>query len=89
MKKDIFLLCNDNYKILNLIYENQIVNKEETFCSLSQEQMAQKIGLGRMTVNIILKRLTEIGLLLPRTNKLKRYQLSERGYLVINTLNNL
>ena len=35
MTNDVLILFSDNYKVLNIIYENQITILNETYCPLS------------------------------------------------------
>ena len=57
------ILVNDYYKVLKILYDNQVTIKGETYCPLSQEEIAKELGVTRMTISNILKKLKENNLI--------------------------
>lgn len=49
MKQDTKELVNVSYKLLSLLYKNQITIRGETYCPLSQDDMAEMMNITRAT----------------------------------------
>ncbi len=59
MSKDILdLLLTDYYKILRVLYENQVnISNNEKFVPLTQIEVAEIIGVSKITMNSMFKEL--------------------------------
>ena len=51
------LLFSDYYKVLTILYDNQVTIGDETYCNFSQEELSKQMGCTRMTISNLLKKL--------------------------------
>ena len=56
IKQELESLINDNYKVLSLLYDNQITINGETYCNLTQVEMSNMLNVTRMTLSKKTKR---------------------------------
>ncbi len=78
------LFANDKYFILKLLKENQITIKDETYISLSQQEIADLAHKSKLKTNRILNELIEAGFL---TSTIRgKYYLTDKAYKAIDTL---
>ena len=70
---------NNDLRILKLISLNRRTVLGETYCSLSQLEMANVLGIAYATVNSGIKRLIDNELIEPREQKVRKYKLTEQG----------
>jgi Mn-dependent DtxR family transcriptional regulator len=52
-------LVNDSYRVLKVMYDNQVTIEKTKYCPLSQNDISKEIGVTKMTVCNIIKRLKE------------------------------
>lgn len=78
-------LVNDSYKLLELLYDNQITVLDETFVPIKQEQMAKELNITRSTVSSLLKKLKENGLI-EDYSKDKKYKITQQGIKCVKTI---
>ena len=90
MKKDVIIikqelesLINDNYKVLSLLYDNQITINGETYCNLTQVEMSNMLNVTRMTLSKKLKELKNNNLIVFEKQK---YVLTNRAIQIIETI---
>ena len=57
-------LFNDSYKVLKILYDNQVTINNETYCPLSQEAISKELGVTRVTIGNIMKRLKDKNLII-------------------------
>lgn len=69
----------NDINLLKLISLNRRTVLGETYCSLSQLEMANVLGITVGTVNSSIKRLIDDDLVEPRQQKVRRYKLTEQG----------
>lgn len=81
------MILNDSYRLLELLYNNQVNILNETFCPLTQEEMAKELGVTRVTINTNLKKLKEIGLI--ENYKNKKYKLTQKGSKCVKIIKKL
>ncbi len=74
MCKNINELFSDSYRVLEIIYKNQVTVGGKTYCPLSQEDIATELGTTRITVNGIIKKLKSNNLL---ETEFRKYILTE------------
>lgn len=89
MNKDVNFLLNDYFKILNIIYNNQITINDETYCNLSQNEIAILNGTARATVNIALNKLKDMDLIQYDIKQQKKYYLTQRALDILNIINRI
>lgn len=75
------LFANDRYTILKLLKENQITIKEETYASLSQQEIADLAHKSKLKTNKILNELIEAGFLASSIRG--KYSITESGQRVL------
>lgn len=85
MDKTMYFLINNYGKTLEAIYDNQVTIKNETYCPLTQVELAKLIGVSRNTMVVIIKKLYETELL-KEINNSKKYILTNKGNEVIKLL---
>ena len=73
-------------RILKLISLNRRTVLGETYCSLSQSEMANVLGVAYATVNSAIKNLIDDGLVEPREQKVRKYKLTEQGKNFVKNL---
>ena len=73
-------------RILKLISLNRRTVLGETYCSLSQSEMANVLGITVGTVNSSIKKLIDDDLVEPRQQKVRRYKLTEQGKNFVKNL---
>lgn len=83
IKQELESLINDNYKVLSLLYDNQITINGETYCNLTQVEMSDMLNVTRMTLSKKLKELKNNNLIVFEKQK---YVLTNRAIQIIETI---
>ena len=78
-EKSMKRIKKNDLRILKLISLNRRTVLGETYCSLSQLEMANVLGIAYATVNSGIKRLIDSELVEPREQKVRKYKLTEQG----------
>lgn len=88
MSKDILdLLLTDYYKILRVLYENQVnISNNEKFVPLTQIEVAQIIGVSKITMNSMFKELQRNKLIYPYRGKKGIYCLSKNAEQIMKEI---
>ena len=86
MNDNVLFLTNDYYKTLDVIYSNQITVDNESFCPLSQAEIAKLVGLSRNTVGIYIKELKERELIAYIEGTTKKYILTDKAKEIIKKI---
>ena len=81
------ILFSDYYKVLLVLYDNCTTFKGETYCPLSQEEIAKELGITRLTASNLLKRLKELGYI--SFDSPRKYIISDRTIDIIKQLKNI
>ena len=84
---DLEILFSDYYKVLLVLYDNCTTFKGETYCPLSQEEIAKELGITRLTASNLLKRLKELGYIsfdMPR-----KYIITKKAKNIIKQIKNI
>ena len=84
---DLEILFSDYYKVLLVLYDNCTTFKGETYCPLSQEEIAKELGTTRLTVSNLLKRLKELGYI--SFDSPRKYIISDQIRNIIKQLKNI
>ena len=75
--------ANDNYKILKILYDNQIQVKDDYYIVLSQQEIADMVQFSKLKTNGIMQELREKGFIANYKNKRRKYIITDVGYKVI------
>ena len=86
MKSDMNDLVTATYKLLVLLYDNQVIANNEIYCPLSQDEMATLMNTTRATVNTHLIKLKELGFLETDVGKTKKYILTDRAIQIVEKI---
>ena len=89
MNKIVETITNDYFKVLSIIYDNQITIGNETYCPLSQEKIAIIAGVSRNTIGTTIKKLREQGIIICKESETKKYFLSEETSNIIKRLKSI
>lgn len=81
------ILFSDYYKVLSVLYDNCTTFKGETYCPLSQEEIAKELGITRLTVSNLLKRLKELGYISFDTPR--KYVITKKAKNIIKQIKNI
>ena len=83
---EIDLITNDYYKTLKVMYDNQITVDGITYCPLPQIELANKIGVSRNTMGLIIKKLKDEKLISCIEGQTKKYILSNRALEIVKKI---
>lgn len=83
IKQELESLISDNYKVLSLLYDNQITIDGETYCNLTQTEMSDMLNITRMTLSKKLKELKDNNLIVFEKQK---YILTNRAIQIIENI---
>lgn len=83
IKQELESLISDNYKVLSLLYDNQITIDGETYCNLTQIEMSDILNITRMTLSKKLKELKDNNLIVFEKQK---YILTNRAIQIIENI---
>ena len=77
---------NSYYKVLKVLYDNQIQVKDKCYVTLSQQEIADILHFSKLKTNGIIKELREKGFSTNYENKKRKYVLTDNGYKVIEIM---
>ena len=81
-------LTSNRYKILKILYENQVKKADGTiFAPITQVEIADQLKISKITVNSIFKELQADGLVGKIGSVRGRYELSEKALMIIEQMN--
>lgn len=86
MHYDIEVLTNKTYKVLVFLCANQIIIQEETYCSLSQQKIANSIGITKSHLSKIMKQLQSNALIV---SKYKKQYTTNRALDIVGIIENI
>lgn len=89
MNKVIESLTNNNYRVLKLLSDNQVELNGVKFTAITQGEIAQELGLSKVTINAIMKDLQEKKLVCPYENRRGRYRLTDTSQSIIKDMEKL
>lgn len=79
------LFANEKYIILKLLDANQITIKQESYVSLSQQEIADLAHFSKQKTNKIINELIDNGIILSQMRG--RYSITDIGIKVLKTFN--
>ena len=77
---------NDRHKLLLLLYNNQITVQEDTYVSLSQQEMSKMLEFSKFKVNKLMKELRELNCVAPFNNIKGKYIVTETGKRIVELI---
>ncbi|HAU5019177.1 TPA: hypothetical protein JD074_04360 [Clostridioides difficile] len=78
-------LTTNSYKILKIIYDNQIIMKDGSrFTPMTQAEMAENMGVSKITINTIIKELQDNKLIYTYKSYRGRYCLTKKAMIIID-----
>ena len=86
MSKVIESLTNNNYRVLKFLSDNQVELNGIKFIAITQIEIAQELGLSKVTVNSIMRDLQEKKLVCPFENRRGKYCLSDKAEIIIKSI---
>ena len=78
-------LTTNYYKTLEILYDSLVNINNEKIAVITQVEIAEKLGLSKITVNSIFKELREDGLVKPH-KVIGRYRLSDKAIEIVQTM---
>ena len=78
-------LTTNYYKVLEILYDNIENINHQQVSIITQIEIAEQLGLSKITVNSLFKELREDGLIVSR-NMVGRYYLSEKAMKIVETI---
>ena len=73
----------DNYHVLSYLYDNSTPDNK---ISITQQEIADAIGLGRTKVNAIMQELKQQGYLVSENGHLGRYLITQQAIFLLKNL---
>lgn len=83
---NICFFTNDRYELLKLLYDQQIKVKNESYVSLSQQEMADILHYSKLKTNKILNELKDNEFVGTYKNTRGKYILTERAIKIIKVI---
>ncbi len=84
MDNEFFL--NDRYRILKILFENQVTIGENVFTPITQEELATMTTWSKAKVNRVLNELIDNGYVTVFSGSKGRYQITDNGLKVMKKL---
>lgn len=81
-------LTTNYYKVLEILYDNIANINHEQVSIITQIEIAEQLGLSKITVNSLFKELRDDGLIVSR-NMVGRYYLSEDAIKIVETIKSI
>ena len=69
----------DYYKVLEILYLNQTTIKDKVFVPITQNEVAETLGVHKMTVNAIFRELKNDNLVIQAEGKKRTYFLTDEA----------
>lgn len=79
-------IFSNYYRVLEILFDNQVTANGITFCAITQMEMAKILNCDRMTINPIMKKLQDDNLVIKTTSKTKQYQLTEKAIKLVKQI---
>lgn len=79
---------NDRYKILKLLFDNQIIVKEDKYINLSQQEIADIAKFSKLKTNKLINELIDSNYIVLFQNRRGKYALTRNGLKAIEIIEN-
>lgn len=89
MLSDKHIFFNDNYLVLEVLYNYQQEVNNQVFTAITQQEIADILGYSIMKINSIMIMLKKTGYVISYNNTKGRYQLTTKSYQLIRKINSL
>ncbi len=89
MLSDKHIFFNDNYLVLEVLYNYQQEVNNQVFTAITQQEIADILGYSIMKINSIMIKLKKTGYVISYNNTKGRYQLTTKSYQLITKINSL
>lgn len=77
----------DNYRILKILYDNKVkMTDGSVFTPLTQGEVANQMGISKITINVMFRDLQKYGLIYPYQSGRGRYCLTGKALIVIKQI---
>lgn len=86
---DLTYFLNDKYKLLKLLYDNQLEIKGNVYISLSQQEMADIAHFSKLKTNTIINELKDLDLIVVYRNIRGKYSLTKKAIEFIELMNKI
>lgn len=78
--------ANDKYKILKIVFDNEIKVNKDTYTNLNQQEIADIAKFSKKKVNILVNELINDGFLEKFNDLRGKYKLTAEGEKVVNLM---
>ena len=78
-------IFSNNYRILELMYDNQITINDLTYTPMTQDDIATALNCERMTINSLFKKLKEENLI-EKTPTKRQYRLTKEAIRIVKAI---
>lgn len=85
---NLLFFTNDRYGLLKLLYDQQICIKDESYVSLSQQEIADLLHYSKLKTNKILNELKDLEFVTPFRNTRGKYALTDKANKLIQLIEN-
>ena len=85
-KEDMELFLNDNFKVLDLLYNNQVKINKAYICPMTQQEIGEGLGFSLMKVYAIMLTLRQEGYIDRYKNSRGRYVLTTKAKKLLTML---
>jgi Mn-dependent DtxR family transcriptional regulator len=80
---DINNLLNDKFRVLTCLYDYR---GPDNYSRITQQEISEKLGINRVTINKIFKKLNDAELIKTDVKHLSKYLLTEKAIKAVETL---
>ena len=87
--KNIEYFLNDKYRLLKFLKTNEVHIKDAVYVPLSQQEIADGISYSKLKTNKLINELKNAGYIISFMDKQGKYQLTNSGNDIIDSINGL
>lgn len=89
MSSTIEKITTNYYKTLKILFDNHIKTPDGNLCTVKQTQIAEKLGISKITMNAIFKELQQDSLVIKCENQRGKYILTDSAIFIIENMNRI
>lgn len=79
----LLFFSNERYELLKIIYNNQTNVKNDSYATLSQQEIADIAHISKLKANRLINELISENYICYHNNKRGKYSLTQNGYKII------